>query len=179
MEPEMEPGSKQTWKEGYFMKKKKKKKPLPSFINQCLFPWEFQSLRTQQELMGRKILNGDNLPVTKASNKNKTKLNPNLFPNWVGRAHPGFSWALFTKRATVLHRWFVWRWCSGKEPAWQCSRQRFHPWVWKMPWRRKWQPTPVFLPGKSHGLRSLVGYSPWGCKESDMTEQLHFTPLHF
>ena len=39
-------------------------------------------------------------------------------------------------------------------------------------WRRKWQPTPVFLPGKSHGQRSLVGYSPWGCKESEMTEQL-------
>ena len=41
-------------------------------------------------------------------------------------------------------------------------------------WRRKWQPTPVFLPGKSHGRRSLVGYSPWGGKESDTTEQLHF-----
>ena len=40
-----------------------------------------------------------------------------------------------------------------------------------IPWRRKWQPTPVFLPGKSHGRRSLVGYSPWGCKESDTTEQ--------
>ena len=45
-----------------------------------------------------------------------------------------------------------------------------HPWVRKIPWRRKWQPTPVFLPGKSHGQRSLVGYSPWGRKESDMTE---------
>ena len=41
-----------------------------------------------------------------------------------------------------------------------------------MPWRREWQPTPVFLPGESHGQRSLVGYSPWGCKESDTTEQL-------
>ena len=41
-------------------------------------------------------------------------------------------------------------------------------------WRRQWQPTPVLLPGKSHGWRSLVGYSPWGCKESDMTERLHF-----
>ena len=41
-------------------------------------------------------------------------------------------------------------------------------------WRRKWQPTSVFLPRKSHGWRSLVGYSPWGCKESDMTEKLHF-----
>ena len=40
--------------------------------------------------------------------------------------------------------------------------------------RRKWQPTPVFLPGESHGRRSLVGCSPWGCEESDMTEQLHF-----
>ena len=46
---------------------------------------------------------------------------------------------------------------------------------WEDPWRRKWQPTPVFLPGESHGWRSLVGYSPRGCKESDTTEQLHFT----
>ena len=41
-------------------------------------------------------------------------------------------------------------------------------------WRRKWQPTPVFLPGKSHGWRSLVDYSPWGCKELYTTERLHF-----
>ena len=40
-------------------------------------------------------------------------------------------------------------------------------------WRRQWHPTPVLLPGKSHGRRSLVGYSPWGREESDMTEQLH------
>ena len=47
-------------------------------------------------------------------------------------------------------------------------------WVRKIPWRRKWQPTPVFLLGKSHGWRSLMGYRPWGCKELDMTERLHF-----
>ena len=41
---------------------------------------------------------------------------------------------------------------------------------WEEPWRREWQPTPVFLPGESHGQRSLVGYSPWGRKEWDMTE---------
>ena len=41
-------------------------------------------------------------------------------------------------------------------------------------WSRQWQPTPVLLPGKSHGRRSLVGYSPWGCRELDMTERLHF-----
>ena len=51
---------------------------------------------------------------------------------------------------------------GGKEPACQCRRLRFHPWVRKIPWRRKWQPIPVFLPGKSHGQRS---YSPWGAKE--------------
>ena len=56
----------------------------------------------------------------------------------------------------------------------QCRRPRFSPWVGNVPWRRKWQPTPVFLPGKCHGRRSLAGYSPWGRKESDMTEQLHF-----
>ena len=44
--------------------------------------------------------------------------------------------------------------------------------VRKIPWRREWQPTPVFLPGESHGQRSLVGYSPWGRKESDTTERL-------
>ena len=46
----------------------------------------------------------------------------------------------------------------------------FDPWVGKIPWRRAWQPTPVFLPGDSHGQRSPVGYSPWGCKESDTIE---------
>ena len=56
---------------------------------------------------------------------------------------------------------------------------RVQSWVGKIPCRRKWQPTPVFLPGKSHGLSILVGYSPWGRKESDMTEWLHFTSLHF
>ena len=45
-----------------------------------------------------------------------------------------------------------------------------HPWVGKIPWKRDWQPTPVFLPRESHGQRSLGGYSPWGCKESDTTE---------
>ena len=53
------------------------------------------------------------------------------------------------------------------------------PWVGKIPWRRKWQPTLVFLPGEYHGLRSLVGYSPRGRKESDTTERLQFTSLHF
>ena len=53
----------------------------------------------------------------------------------------------------------------------------FHPWVGKIPWRRAWQPTPVFLPGESEGQRSLVGSSPGGGKESEMTEQLRLFPL--
>ena len=44
------------------------------------------------------------------------------------------------------------------------------PWVGKIPWMRTWQPTPVFLPGESHGQRSLAGCSPWGCREMNITE---------
>ena len=73
---------------------------------------------------------------------------------------PGFS--------TGLPRWFY-----GKESACQCKRHkrcRFSPWVGKIPWRRSWLPTPVFLPEESQGRGSLVGFSPWGRTESDMTE---------
>ena len=61
---------------------------------------------------------------------------------------------------------------GGKEHTCQCrcKRHRFDPWDGKIPWRRAWQPTPIFLPGESHRQRSLVGYSPWGCKQSDTTE---------
>ena len=59
---------------------------------------------------------------------------------------------------------------GSKSICLQCGRPRFNPWVGKIPWRRKWQPTPVLLPGESHGWKSLVGYNPWGRKESDMTE---------
>ena len=62
----------------------------------------------------------------------------------------------------------------------RCKRWRFSPWAGKIPWRRKWQPTPVLLPGKSHGRRSLAGYSPWGRRESGMPEWLsiHTTSEH-
>ena len=55
-------------------------------------------------------------------------------------------------------------WLSAKESAYECRRLGFNPLVGKMPCRRKWQPTPGFLPGKSHGQRSLAGYSLWGRK---------------
>ena len=71
---------------------------------------------------------------------------------------------------------------SGREPACQCRRCRRHgfsPWVGKIPWSRKWQPIPVFLPGEFHGQRCLVGYSPWACKESDMVAWLTLSKLLF
>ena len=64
---------------------------------------------------------------------------------------------------------------QSKEPACQLrrhKRHRFTPWVRKVPWRRAWQPTPVFLPGDSHGQRSLEGCSPWGRRELGTMEQL-------
>ena len=84
-----------------------------------------------------------------------------------------------------------WGFPGGKEPACQCRRLKrwqFDPWVWKIPWRRKWQPAPVFLPGESHGPRSLGGYSPgghktvrhngspWACTH---LHELHLQTLHF
>ena len=63
-----------------------------------------------------------------------------------------------------------------KESAYQSRRHQrhgFNPWVRKILWRRKWQPTAVFSPGKSHGQRNLMGYSPWDCKELDPTEHTH------
>ena len=61
---------------------------------------------------------------------------------------------------------------SAKESNCQCRRCKrceFNLWVGKIPWNRKWLPTPVLLTGKFQGQRSLAGYSPWGCKELDLT----------
>ena len=64
---------------------------------------------------------------------------------------------------------------GGKEFAWhyrRCKRHGFDPWVGKIPWSRKWQPAPVFLPEKSHGHKKLAGYSLWGHKMLELTEWL-------
>ena len=74
----------------------------------------------------------------------------------------------------------------GAESACQCRRHKrcgFAPWVGKILWSKKWHPAPVFLPGKFHGQRSLVGYRLWGHKELDTTERLitahkHITQSH-
>ena len=67
----------------------------------------------------------------------------------------------------IIHIWWQYQLLSGKKSTCQYRRNRrcsFNPWVGKTPCRRKWQPTPVFWPGKSHGQRILVGYRPWGLK---------------
>ena len=72
-------------------------------------------------------------------------------------------------------------WLRGYSVCLQCRRHRFNPWVGKIPCRRKWQPTPVFLPGESHGQRSLVGYSPRGRRVGHdwaTSRSLFFLPCH-
>ena len=95
------------------------------------------------------------------------------------RVNAGLPW----KQSLLEGSLFIWEVVSpmdfpggsdSKHVCLQCQRPGFNAWVGKIPWRRKWQPILVFLPGKSHGQRSLVGYSPWGREELDTTEQLHF-----
>ena len=96
---------------------------------------------------------------------------------WCAAVHVG------AKSRTWLSNWTITtisrkghpRWFNGKASTCQCRRLKrfeFDTWDGKVPWRRKWQPTPVFLPGKSHGQKSLVGYSPQGGKELSTTVHL-------
>ena len=78
---------------------------------------------------------------------------------------PAWLWALFLTSSPGFLAHHLW-YCFLA----LCKRQGFDPCIGKIPWRRKWQPTPVFLPGEYHGQRSLVGCSPWGRKELDRTE---------
>ena len=90
---------------------------------------------------------------TEKTRKGQSKTHSFLDPTRTGT----FQVALVVKGLSCQHR--------------NHKTRGFDPWVGKIPWRRKWQPTPVFMPGKSHGQRSLAGYSLWGCTESDMTAQ--------
>ena len=79
------------------------------------------------------------------------------------------------------HTWGFLGDTSSKESTCQCRRLKrcgFNPWVRKIPWRRKWQPTPVFLLEKSHGQRSLAGYSQWGHKELDRLSTYYISYIY-
>ena len=95
--------------------------------------------------------------------ENLTKINQYT----IGTSSPSKFSRLFLKIVPLSLQARLSKWLSGKESSFQCrrcKRHRFSRWVGKIPWRREWQPTAVFLPGESHGHRSLVGYSPWGHK---------------
>ena len=78
----------------------------------------------------------------------------------------------------TLHTYLLPWWLRWQSICLQWWRPGFDPWVGKIPWRKKWQPTPVFLPEKFHGRRSLVGYSPWDHRvERDWAASLHFPSL--
>ena len=98
------------------------------------------------------------------------------------------------KLQAAINNMYIWEmnWIQKRHkslPRWQASqvklvvknlpanagdtRHCFNPWVWKMPWRRAWQPTPVFLPGESHRQRSLAGYSPWACVHAHTHTHTH------
>ena len=122
---------------------------------QTLFSWAPKSLQMVTTAMKVK----DTCPLKV---KSMTNLDSILKSRDIGfRAHLKF-WMISSQDP------YPW-WLSGKETTCQCRRQRFDSWIRKIPWRRKWQPTPAFLPGKSHGQRNLVGYSQRGSEELDMT----------
>ena len=76
--------------------------------------------------------------------------------------------------STCMYTYRLPRWLRQERICLQCRGPRFR----KTPWRREWQPTPVFLPGESHGQKSLAGYSPWGRKELDTTEETEHAHIY-
>ena len=93
----------------------------------------------------------------------------------MGLQRVGHDWA--TSLSLLLYSKGFPSVARGEDPTCPCRRRwrgRFDPRVGKIPWRRAWQPPAGFLPRESHGRRSQVGYSPWGHKELDTTERLHF-----
>ena len=133
--------------------------------NSCFQYWPFQFLRThsiQNKLVQLVFLHA-NITLRQTC--------------WV----KFFMGPTYTKCACVYKILFIFlkfkcscalRWLRWQRIHLQYKIPGFSPWVRKIPWRGKWQSSPVFLLGKSRGQRSLAGYSPWGCKESDSTEQL-------
>ena len=92
-------------------------------------------------------------------------LSPSFFGSEVQVEHNSFVLCFGSLKAKMMHS-LVAQTVKNLPAMWETW---FDPWVRKIPWKSKWHRTPVLLPGKFHGQRSLEGYSLWGCKESDMT----------
>ena len=102
-----------------------------------------------------------------ASQAERPGTDPFLQPS--GGTNLGYTW---------IFKFYLHAWLRAYRICLQCRRPRFDPWVRKIPWRREWHPTPVFLPGESDGQGSLTGYSPWDRKELNTTEQLTLSHFH-
>ena len=119
---------------------------------------------------------------TRTSSTEKIKFTPSSISALRGMSKATLKIIVFSVSRANCHRLSLQ--LSRQRLCLQCRRSGFDPWVGKIPWRRKWQPIPVPLPGKSHGQKSLVGCSPWGRKESGTTGQLTlpslpiFCPVH-
>ena len=122
-------------------------------------------LKLEDECPGVLTLGWDNCEAPLRSNQEAPSGTETTFPQWerLNNTPNGGSHSLPTLLPHIpvgASRAHI----PNKLLACQCRRLRFNPWIEKIPWRRTWQPTSVFLSGQSHGQRSLVGYSPWECK---------------
>ena len=141
-------------------------------IPHVLFVWaslvaqRLKRLPGMQETQVRSLSREDPLEKEMATHSSTLAWRIPLGRSLVGYSRWGRKESDTTERPHSLTPW----WLNGKESTCQCGRHGFDLWVRKIPWRRKWQPTPVFLPGKSHRERHLVGYSSWGRKESNTTK---------
>ena len=127
--------------------------PLAGMLHDCSIGYQKVARITDQECFTECYLK---------SQSSKAKGNPPWLWLWLFQG----LWLLYSE--CLFISWGFPSGANGKESICQCRRHKrlgFAPWVGKIPWRRKWQPAPVFLPGESHGRRSLVGCSPWGHTE--------------
>ena len=117
----------------------------------------------------------NNAILKKRENNRENKWNQFKLVLWKDRQNwQTFSWTDQKKKKQIEKIQIIGlpRGLNGKESTCPWRRHGFNLWARKIPWRRKWQPIPVSLPGKSHGQRSLAGYSPWDRKELGMTQRL-------
>ena len=150
----------------------------------CVTPlWELTNLQSKpsspqcEESFWLSAVTGMEGPLTACPRPRSPP--PLQFSRWINPPKDPFSSSLEFVFCYFPLSWRVWDSLVAQTVKHLPTMQetRFSPWVGKIPWRRKWQPTPVLLPRKFHGWRSHVGYSPWGRKESDTTEWLHFISL--
>ena len=121
------------------------------WVSACGVPWHWSLVCFSQM----------HIVAYSSNNSNNTKNGQSWRPNCV--------WGVSSEHSFFFFLGFP-RWLSSKESACQYRRRRFNSWVRKIPWRREWQPTPVFLPGESQRQRSLVDSTVHGVTESDTTE---------